>query len=392
MQNKFQKLEQDNHFQIYKRYPITLVKGIGARVWDSEGNEYIDALGGIAVLATGHCHPTVVNAIKEQAEKLIHCSNLYYNEPQSILANKLTMLSGMDRVFFCNSGAEAIEGAIKLARRYAKSIGKTGPIYSFTNCFHGRTLTGVAMGKAKYQEGFEPIPEGFEMLEFNNMQALKSINKSATAVIIEPIQGEGGVVPADKEFMLELQKICRDNDILLIFDEIQCGIGRTGHFLAYQYYEVQPDIITVAKALGSGFPIGAVLAKEHIAASLPAGMHGTTFGGNPLACATANATLKVIQDEKLIEKAKLNGDYFMELLKEKTADIKNVVQVRGLGMMIGIELNFKCSDVVSKMLEKGVLANCAAEYTIRLLPPLVISREEIEQVVEILVESIKEIK
>ena len=386
-----QLLAKKHHFQVYKRYPVTLVKGSGAIVYDDEGNEYIDALAGIAVNGTGHNHPKVAAAIKDQADQLLHCSNLYYNEPQSKLAKRLTELSGLERAFFCNSGAEAVEAALKLARRYGDKHGKTGPVYSFTNCFHGRTIATIALGKTKYQDGFGPMPEGLKQLPFNEIEPLRqNIDKNTKAVIVEPIQGEGGIVPAKKEFLQALREICTENDVLLIFDEIQCGMGRTGKLFAYEYFGVKPDVITIAKALGGGFPIGAMLATEKASEAFEFGIHGTTFGGNPLACSAANAVLDVIEEEQLLKQVEEKGRYFTDNIKEKTKDIKSVKEIRGAGLMLGIELDFKCSDVVAKMLQKGVLANCAAEYVIRLLPPYVISNDEIDKVIEVMTETIRE--
>ncbi len=391
IQNSAQNLEKQHHFQLYKRYPITLKQGKGTKVYDTDGNEYIDALAGIAVNGTGHCHPNVVEAIKKQAETLIHCSNLYYNEPQSELAQLLTQKSGMDRAFLCNSGAEAVEAAIKLVRKYGDKQGKQGKIISFENCFHGRTLGTISMGKAKFQEGFYPLLPGFQTFPYNDAESLqKNIGPDTKAVIAEPIQGESGIIPAEKEFLQELRKICDDYEVPLIFDEIQCGLGRTGEMFAYQYYGVKPDIITIAKSMGGGYPIGAMLAKEEIAGALEFGNHGTTFGGNPLGCAAALAALKTIEEENLPEKARENGKYFMDKIKEKTEGMDQIREIRGVGLMIGVELSSKCADVVLSMLQKGVLANCAAEYVIRMLPPLIITKDEIDTIVDVMVESIKE--
>jgi acetylornithine/N-succinyldiaminopimelate aminotransferase len=388
-----QDLENKYHYKLYNRFPITIVRGNGSIVFDENGREYIDALAGIAVNGIGHCHPKVVEAIKEQAGKLIHCSNLYYNEPQSKLAKLLVTNSDMDRVFFCNSGAEAVEGAIKIARKYGTQSNKNGKIFSFTNCFHGRTIATIAMGKNKYQEGFKPMPEGFEVLEFNNSDMLNDkINNDTVACIIEPIQGEGGIIPAQKEFLINLRKICDKNNALLIFDEIQCGLGRAGALFAYQLYDVKPDIITIAKSLGGGVPIGAALVNEKLADVIGAGNHGTTFGGNPLACAAANATMEVIIEDKLPAQAMEKGKYFIKTIREKTKGIKEVTSIRGAGLMIGIELSFKCADVVKKMMEYGVLANCTADTVIRLLPPLTISYENIDRIIKVMVKSIKEVR
>jgi len=384
--------EQDKKYylQVYKRYPLTLERGEGAHVWDVEGNEYIDALGGIAVNSVGHCHPKVVKAIQEQAAKLIHISNFYLSEPQMMLAEKLVRLSGLDRVFFTNSGAESVEGAIKIARKYAHGIQKGGNIISFENSFHGRTLATIASGKKAYQKGFEPIPQGFMQVPFNNMEAVnRAANNQTAAIIIEPVQGEGGVNVASKSFLKELRTFCDEQNIVLIFDEIQCGVGRTGKMFAKDHYGVNPDVMTLAKALGGGVPIGAILSNEKVSAAMEFGDHGTTFGGNPLACAASLATLEVIETENLMRQAEEKGNW----LKEKITAIKNpgIVEIRGKGLMIGVEFNFETKPLVQKILEKGVLANATAGNVLRLVPPLNISYEDLEKVVDVLTKSLKEI-
>jgi len=384
--------EQDKKYylQVYKRYPLTLERGEGAHVWDVEGNEYIDALGGIAVNSVGHCHPKVVKAIQEQAAKLIHISNFYLSEPQMMLAEKLVRLSGLDRVFFTNSGAESVEGAIKIARKYAHGIQKGGNIISFENSFHGRTLATIASGKKAYQKGFEPIPQGFMQVPFNNMEAVnRAANNQTAAIIIEPVQGEGGVNVASKSFLKELRTFCDEQNIVLIFDEIQCGVGRTGKMFAKDHYGVNPDVMTLAKALGGGVPIGVILSNEKVSAAMEFGDHGTTFGGNPLACAASLATLEVIETENLMRQAEEKGNW----LKEKITAIKNpgIVEIRGKGLMIGVEFNFETKPLVQKILEKGVLANATAGNVLRLVPPLNISYEDLEKVVDVLTKSLNEI-
>lgn len=381
------------HFDLYGRYPITLVKGKGSKVWDDEKNEYIDALAGIAVNSLGHCHPNVVKAIQKQSAKLMHISNFYYNEPQSDLAEALVKVSELDRVFFCNSGAEAVEGAIKLARKYSGNKGKTGPVISMDNSFHGRTLGTIAMGKDKYQKGFSPIPGGFKRVPFNKSSALKeAVDDQTVAIILEPIQGEGGIVPVSADFLKTARKLCDQYGIPLIFDEVQCGIARTGKMFAWQHYGIKPDILPMAKALGSGFPIGAVAAKEEVAAAFEHGNHGTTYGGNPLACAAALATIKTILDDDVCDMARVRGKY----LKTRLTDLSNnwdaINDVRGMGLMVGVELNFPGADVVTEMMKKGVLSNCASGNIIRLVPPLIISKEELDKVVDILVEAIKKVE
>jgi len=381
------------HFDLYKRYPITIVKGNGCKVWDDERNEYIDALAGIAVNSLGHTHPRIVKAIQKQAGKLMHVSNFYYNEPQSDLAEKLVKVSGLDRAFFCNSGAEAVEGSIKLARKYASLKGKTGTIISMENSFHGRTLGAIAMGKDKYQSGFAPMPSGFERIPFNDVNVLKSrVNDQTIGIILEPVQGEGGIRPVTKEFLNTARELCDKFDIPLILDEIQTGIARTGKMFAYQHYGIKPDIVASAKALGSGFPIGAVLAREKFATAFTHGSHGTTFGGNPLACAAALETLKVIEEENICEMARVRGDYMMKRLRDLSVNWDSIKEVRGIGMMIGVELNFPGAKVVDEMLKRGVLSNCASDVVIRIVPPLIITKEEIDTVVEVLVQSIKAVE
>ncbi|MFU8813081.1 MAG: aspartate aminotransferase family protein [Balneolaceae bacterium] len=381
------------HMELYKRYPITLVKGKGCMVWDDERNEYLDALSGIAVNSLGHSHPRIVRTVQKQAGKLMHISNFYYNQPQSDLAEKLVKVSGLDRAFFCNSGAEAVEGAIKLARRYANKKGKNGPVLSMENAFHGRTLGTIAMGKDKYQDGFSPMPTGFERIPFNDVEALeKRMDKDVSGVIFEPIQGEGGIVPVSDAYVKRLRELCTEYDVPLIADEVQCGIARTGTMFGYQHYGVVPDIVASAKALGSGFPIGAVMAREPFASAFDYGNHGTTYGGNPLACAVALETLNVIEDDDLCEMARKKGEYLMTRLRDISTNWNAIRDVRGRGLMVGVELNFPGADVVVEMMNRGVLSNCASNVVIRLVPPLIITKEEIDRLVDVLVESIKAVE
>jgi len=381
------------HVDLYGRYPITIVEGNGVYVKDVEGNEYLDALAGIAVNSVGHCHPKVVKAIQNQAQKLIHVSNFYYNKPQSRLAKKLVEVSGLDKTFFCNSGAEAVEGSIKLARKYGSLRGKTGNIISMENCFHGRTLGTIAMGKKKYQKGFEPLPSGFEQVPVNDFKALKErADGNTVAVILEPVQGEGGIHPVEESYIKQVRELCDEHDILLILDEIQCGIARTGTMFAYQHYGIKPDIVASAKALGGGFPIGAVIAEEEVADAFSHGEHGTTYGGNPLACAASLAALGVIEDEKLQEQAAEKGAYFMDKMRSISRNRDAIKEVRGLGLMIGVELNFKGADVVEKMMDRGVLSNCASGNVMRIVPPLIITEKQLDRLIDVLVESIKEVE
>jgi acetylornithine/N-succinyldiaminopimelate aminotransferase len=386
-------VEQEHHLQIYKRFDLTIVKGEGTHLYDDKGNEYIDALAGIAVCGLGHCHPVVTDAIIEQAKSLVHVSNLFFTIPQTRLARLLVESSGLDRAFFCNSGAEAVEGAIKMARKYGAQKVKTGPIYSMGNCFHGRTLATITMGKKKYQQGFDPLPEGFEQIPFNDIAALeKAIDKDTVALIIEPLQGEGGIFSADHDYINRARELCDQHDVVLIFDEIQCGLGRTGSLFAYEQYGVKPDIVTLAKALGNGFPIGSFIACDKVAEALNPGDHGTTFGGNPLACAAAYATLSTIINEKLPQAAKEKGKHFIDLLQKLAKEFDSVKEVRGNGLMVGVEVTHKAADVLAIMRDKKVIAGVAGANVIRFLPPLVMTIEELDKVVDILAQALKELE
>jgi len=379
-----QRLFEEKHFQTYRRFPITLVKGQGTKVFDNEGNEYLDALAGIAVNNVGHCHPKVVKAIQAQAENLIHISNLYHNVPQSTLAKQLTEISGFDRVFFCNSGLEANEGAIKIARKLGEQRGKTGPIIYFSGCFHGRSITSITMGKEAFQKGFGPLPSGFLELPYNDIEALDQIDDNVKAIFVECIQGESGVRIGDKNFINKVGDICKEKNIILVVDEIQTGMGRTGKMLANEHYNIDPDVITLAKGLGSGVPIGAILAKEEIASVMVPGDHGSTFGGNPLACAAAVANLEVILEEKLLKNASAVGEYLLRQIDELSKNYKIIKEVRGVGLMIGIEFEPECRSIAFSLLKKGLLVSCTAMHVIRLVPPLILTMEEADQIVSIL--------
>jgi acetylornithine/N-succinyldiaminopimelate aminotransferase len=373
--------------------PLTLVRGRGSRVWDDRGNEYIDVMAGIAVNSVGHCHPHVVEAIQSQASELMHISNFFISKPQMLLAEKLVQCSGMDRVFFTNSGAESNEGAIKMARKYAHAHNRGGHVISFTGSFHGRTMATIATGKKKMQEGFEPIPEGFRQIEFNNLEALqKAIDQDTAAIIVEPLQGEGGIHMAGHSFIQSLREICDDNNMVLIFDEIQCGMGRTGHFFAGEHYGVQPDILTAAKALGGGVPIGAILTNQKVAETMEPGDHGTTFGGNPLVTAAALATIEVIEKENLLQQAREKGEWLQQNIRQRDTGRFGIREVRGMGLMVGIEFEFETKPLMQKMLEKGVLANATAENVLRLVPPLNIPYEDLEKTLEVLFDSIQEMQ
>ncbi len=386
----YQQQDTKYYLQTFKRYPLTLSHGSGAHVWDVEGNEYIDALGGIAVNCIGHCHPKVVRAIQQQAGTLIHISNFYLSEPQVSLSAKLVQLSGLDRVFFANSGAESVEGAMKIARKYAHSKGKGGDIISFENSFHGRTLATIATGKKQMQKGFGPLPGGFIQVAFNDMDAVRQVaGKDTAAIIIEPIQGEGGINVADKKFLQDLREFCNEQDIVLIFDEIQCGMGRTGRMFAKDHYGVEPDIMTLAKALGGGVPIGAILSNEKVSSAIEFGDHGTTFGGNPLVCSASLATIEVLEEENLLQQATEKGEWIRSRIR--ALNHKSVKEIRGKGLMIGVEFAFETKPLVQKMMEKGVLANATAGNVLRLVPPLNIQYEDLEKVIKALKESLDEL-
>lgn len=372
----------------YKRWEIAFQEGEGVYLKDVEGKEYLDMISGLGACNLGHSHPVVVKAIQEQASKFIHVSNAYWIKEQVELAELLVSNSFADKAFFCNSGAEANEGAIKLARKYSyKKYGEgRNEIIAMTSAFHGRTLGTLSVTyNKKYSEGYGPMPEGFKCAEFNNIDSLKSaITEKTCAVILEPIQGEGGLTPATEEFLKDLKTIALEKDILLIFDEIQCGIARTGKLFAHEHYGIEPDIMTLAKALASGFPIGAILANEKLAAVFNPGDHGTTFGGNPLACNTALATINYIIGEKLWEKAEKRGNYFRQELNKLVNKYPWVKTVKGKGLMIGLELDIEGGFIVQKAIEEGVLINCTAGIILRFLPPLILEEKDIQKTVEVL--------
>ncbi|OGD15279.1 acetylornithine aminotransferase [Candidatus Atribacteria bacterium RBG_19FT_COMBO_35_14] len=381
--------------QTYSRPAMVLDKGGEMKVWDLEGKQYYDFIGGIAVNALGYSHPKLVQAIKHQAEKLIHCSNLFYSEPQIILAQMLVEFSCGDKVFFGNSGAEVNEGAIKLAVKYFKEQNKDKhKIIYMKNSFHGRTIGALAAtGQYKYQNDYLAILPKFKEVIFNDLDSVKAaVDEEVAAVLIEPIQGESGIKIATQEFIKGLRELCNKEGILLIFDEIQCGLGRTGKMFAYQHYGIEPDILTIAKSLGGGIPIGAFIAKDKIASSFKPGDHGTTFGGNPLACAAAIANLKILQEEDLIRKCQKKGEYFKDKLKGlKEKYPEKIEEVRGLGLMVGMELKEEGQDIVKKCLEEGVLINCAAKNVLRFLPPLIVEEKEIDYLIGILDKVFKDI-
>ncbi|MFX4262324.1 acetylornithine transaminase [Pelotomaculum propionicicum] len=380
----------------YGRIQLAPVDGDGAQLWDADGKEYLDFVSGIAVNALGHCNLAVVDAICDQAKKLIHCSNLYYIEPQVLLAKMLVENSVMDKVFFCNSGAEANEAAIKLARKYAKV--KHGPdkveIITALNSFHGRTLATItATGQPKYQKNFEPLPAGFKYVPFNDLQAMtEAVGPETCAVMLEPIQGEGGVNLASKEYINGVRKLCRKFGALMIFDEVQTGIGRTGRLFAYEHYSVKPDIITLAKALGGGFPIGAMLARGEAARVFQPGDHASTFGGNPLACAAALAALEEIIEGEVVEYTNAVGEILYSELEKLREKYDYVKEIRGKGLLIGMELSIDGKKIVDACQEKGLLVNCVGGHVLRFIPPLTVSSTEVRQAIGILDEVMAGIK
>ncbi|HMW19698.1 MAG TPA: aspartate aminotransferase family protein [Nitrosomonas sp.] len=371
----------------YQRLPVTFVKGSGVWLWDNDGNRYLDALSGIAVCGLGHCHPALAKALSHQAETLIHTSNLYHIENQELLAERLALLSGMDKVFFCNSGAEANEAAIKLARLYGHHRGIELPtIIVMEKSFHGRTMaTLTATGNRKAQAGFEPLLTGFVRVPYDDLVAVEQIaanNKNIVAILVETYQGEGGVNFPQVNYLDGLRRLCNQNNWLLMLDEVQCGIGRTGKWFAFQHSNSSPDVITLAKGLGSGVPIGACIAKGPAAEIFKPGNHASTFGGNPLVCKAALTTLEVIEQDHLMQNAVSMGDLMRNRFHEKLANWSNVIKIRGQGLMLGIELPIACGELVKEALAAKLLINVTSERVVRLLPALVITQVEAEQIVD----------
>ncbi|MDH5710612.1 MAG: acetylornithine transaminase [Gammaproteobacteria bacterium] len=371
----------------YASASVTFESGKGAVLTDTNGKEYLDALSGIAVCGLGHAHPAVAKAISEQANKLLHTSNLYQIKNQQLLADKLCEHSGLDRVFFSNSGAEANEAAIKLARLYGHKKNIDVPtIIVMENSFHGRTMaTLTATGSRKVQAGFEPLVQGFVRAPYNDIEAVKNIaknNSNIVAVMVEPVQGESGVRIPDADYLNKLRELCDQKDWLLILDEIQTGMGRTGEWFAFQHNKIKPDVMTLAKALGNGVPIGACLATEKAASVMKPGNHGSTFGGNPLACAAGLAVINTMESEQLVNKARDMGAYLLNALQKELSHVEGVRDVRGLGLMLGIELKQPCTELFSQALEQGLLIAIQSETIIRLLPPLILSKEQADTIVQ----------
>ena len=392
------KIEDDYFINTFTRQPVVLDHGEGVKVTDIDGNEYLDMFAGIAVNALGHNHPKLVKAIQEQAEKLIHISSIYYNEPALIYAKKLIEMTSFDRIFYANSGAEANEGAIKLAVKYTgksevistvesfhgRTVGKS-EVISTVESFHGRTVvTLAATGHEHYHEPFKAIlPKGFINVPYNDIEAIKeAITENTAAIIVEPIQGEGGVNVPDIEYLQEIEKICHENDIVFIVDEVQTGFGRCGTLFAHELFDVKPDIMTMAKGIGGGVPMGGILATEKVASAFVPGDHGTTFGGGPLVCAAANAVLDTIVDENILDNVNEVGDYFISELKKLDKDV--IAEVRGKGLMVGLELTKPGAEYVDKLREAGFLINCTADKVLRFVPPLIITKEEVDEFVKAL--------
>lgn len=374
----------------YARFPMVLIEGKGTKVWDADGKGYLDFVGGIAVCALGHANDELNRILQEQSRKLWHVSNLYWIEPQVHLARKLVQLSGLSKAFFCNSGAEANEAAIKLARKYFYRQKKTGKhtIIVFKQSFHGRTLATItATGQPKYQEGFAPLPEGFRYADFNDLASVEALlGKEIAAIIVEPIQAEGGIHPADPSFLHGLRNICDQNQLLLIFDEVQCGVGRTGSFFAYEQYQVKPDIVTLAKGIAGGFPLGVMLANEKAASGFAPGDHASTFGGNPLGTAVGNGILDMVGNKDFLKQVQEKGTY----LGEKLSDLKDerIVALRGTGLIWGLELETEVAGLIEICRQLGLLLVGAGTKVVRWVPPLNVSQQEMDEAVQLFAEGL----
>ncbi|MCK9431487.1 MAG: aspartate aminotransferase family protein [Candidatus Omnitrophica bacterium] len=371
---------RENIQPTYNKIPLVFVKGKGSKLWDLQGKVYLDFFPGWGVGSLGHCHPKVMQGVRDQIGKLIFVPNNYYHPFQAKLAKELIYLSFPGKVFFANSGAEANEAAIKLARKFGSARGRY-EIITFENAFHGRTLAALAAtGQKKYQAGFEPIPEGFKQVKFNDLEAVKNaVGEKTAAIMLELVQGEGGVNPAGKDFVLGLRKICDENKILLIIDEVQTGIGRTGRMFCYQGYGIIPDVMTLAKALGGGLPIGAMIAKKEFADLLTPGTHASTFGGGPVICRAALGVLKAMDKEKVLNNCRKTGDYLLEKLSGLKDKYPVIKEVRGIGLMLGVELNIPGKQIVQDAMERGLLINCTHDNVLRLMPALNITLKEAGQ-------------
>jgi acetylornithine/N-succinyldiaminopimelate aminotransferase len=377
----------------YKRMPVVFVKGKGAYVWDSDGKKYLDFFPGWAVSGLGHCHKRIVNAVNSQLKQIIHVSNNYYSVPQAILAQRLSGHSFGGKVFFCNSGAEANEAAIKLARAYGSKDGRYR-IITMEKSFHGRTLaTLTATGQEKVKNGFAPLPEGFMHVPFNDIDAVKeAIDDVTVAIMLEPIQGEGGINIADIDYMNQIRKLCNAKNLLLIVDEVQTGMGRTGRLFCYEHYGILPDMMTLAKSLGGGFPIGAMIASDKLVDVLKPGMHASTFGGSPVVCAAANAVLDAIEKDRLLANANRMGNYIVKGLNKLKKRFPDIIDcIRNKALMIGVELNVEGAKIVERCLEKGLLINCTQGNVLRIMPPITVNKSEANKALRILSEVISEL-
>jgi acetylornithine/N-succinyldiaminopimelate aminotransferase len=382
MQDELIKKAKQYLADTYTRFPIVITKGEGCWLWDLNGHRYLDFLSGIAVCGLGHAHPAVVEALTTQAKKLFHVSNLFYMEPQIKAAQMLTEHSFGDKVFFCNSGAEANEAAIKLARRYSwKKYGEgRSTIIAMENSFHGRTMATIsATGQPKFQVGFAPLQPGFVHVPFNDIKALeKNIDETTCAVMIELVQSEGGVFVADTEYVKKVRELTKDKDILLMIDEVQTGMGRTGMFFAYEQYGIEPDVMSLAKALGNGFPVGAIIAKDAVMAAFEPGTHASTFGGNPLAASAVIATINTLLEEDIIRNCAEVGEYLQKGLMALKKNFPIVTEIRGMGLIWGVELTANGDEIVKEFLKEGVILNCTKGKILRLMPPLIVKKEEID--------------
>ncbi|MCX5700792.1 MAG: aspartate aminotransferase family protein [Candidatus Omnitrophica bacterium] len=379
---------KENILPTYTKLPLVFVKGKGSRLWDIHSKVYLDLFPGWGVGNLGHCHPKVMQAVRDQVSKLIFIPNNYYHIPQAKLAKELVRTTYPSKVFFCNSGAEANEAAIKFARKFGQGRYE---IISFENSFHGRTLaTLAATGQTKYQQGFAPLPEGFKTVKFNDTEAVsKAITDKTIAIMLELVQGEGGINIASKEFVLGLKKICEEKKLLLIVDEVQTGLGRTGKLFCYQHYGITPDIMTLAKSLGGGLPIGAMIVKKEISDTLGPGMHASTFGGGPVISRAALAVLKVIHKEKMLNNAQKMGEYLIGRLKELKVKYPVIKEVRGLGLMIGVELSLPGKKIIEQCIENGLLINCTHDTVLRIMPALNITKKEIDKAIPILDQTLR---
>ncbi|NRD63657.1 aspartate aminotransferase family protein [Corallococcus exiguus] len=388
-ENLIQKAKQ-HLLQNYKQQPIALVRGQGTRVWDADGKAYLDCIGGIAVCALGHCHPEVVAAAKAQLDTLWHVSNVFYSQPQIDLAAQLTEWAGLPRAFFCNSGAEANEALIKLTRKVMKDRGQPErfEILTFEKSFHGRTLATVtATGQPKYHAGFEPLPQGFRHLPFGDLEAVRrAVGPSTAAILVEPIQGEGGVRMAPPGYFQGLRALCDEKGLLLLVDEVQTGMGRTGQPFGFMHHGIRPDAISIAKALGNGLPMGAMLCREELAVSLSAGTHGSTFGGNLVSAAAGNVVLRLMRQPGFLEEVQAKGEYFLAGARALQAALPEgrIKAVRGQGLLLGVELDREVAPVIAKLRDAGMLVNSAGDVTLRFAPPLIITRNELDEALGIL--------